>query len=228
MTTIPGPDERRVRHLLRRIGVGPDAPAEQPRRTLTPTRVIPAGQPLPTPRAASEERPTRPTPPGPPSPPTRTTPPAPPAGPPPGSLWHGPQAYGPIDIRVTLVPALPDPEPTRRDRLWAWLRTYATPLQALTGLVLALAPIWPNGYSCAATWAATVYEARSISIPASYTLATGAFALTWVALVRKRDTRREGRGSSGIHVWAVTCAFVGTLSAVSPWDIVTLITGVHP
>ncbi|MFF2522262.1 hypothetical protein [Streptomyces liangshanensis] len=129
---------------------------------------------------------------------------------------------------MTFVPAAPDPEPTRRERLWAWLREYATPLQAVTGMVAALAPVLPGGYSCAATWAETVHEARGIGIPASYTLAAGALALAWFALTRKRDARREGRGSSGVHVWAVTCAFVGTLAAVSPWDIVTLITGVHP
>ncbi|MFZ3569942.1 hypothetical protein ACOKM5_23330 [Streptomyces sp. BH097] len=46
--TQPAPDERRVRYLLRRAGVGPDAD-EQPLPTLPPGGLPPGYEPAPAP-----------------------------------------------------------------------------------------------------------------------------------------------------------------------------------
>jgi hypothetical protein len=235
VTADQGADERRIRHLLRRGGVGPDAPPgppappARPRREITPTRIIPAGAVLPERPPEPDELPpwwaqpaAAPAPPAEPPPPPAAplavpVPPPPAAGPP------------PVHVVVTLVPPDygPDPEPTRRERLWVWLRTYATPVQAVAGLVLAVAPIRPGGYSCAVTWYATVAEAREFGTGWGYAIGGGALLLAGFALVRKTEQRREGKGSSFVRVWFLAVTAVGALGAVHPFDPVTWITGVH-
>lgn len=251
MTADQGADERRIAHQLRRLGVGPDAaptetdrdwwddlydeqtdpapeqadePEEKP-KAIVPTRVIPAGAPLPDrPPEPDDIPPWRPQP--------AAAPPAPPAVPPVGAPWHGPSAspppYGPIEVRVTFAPMALPPEPTRRERLWAWLRTYATPLQAITGLVLAVAPILPRGYSCAGTWYYAVGQAREFGTGWGYAIGGGALLLAGYALVRKRDQRRDGAGSGFLRVFFLATTFVGAFGAIDPYDPVTWITGVHP
>ncbi|CAL9662627.1 hypothetical protein [Streptomyces sp. enrichment culture] len=86
----PGGDELRARHYLRRLGARPLGHQEppvsipEPRRPVTPTRVIPAGAPLPQrPPEPGEEPPWR----TPPPPPVITSPPSPvPAPPPPAEV----------------------------------------------------------------------------------------------------------------------------------------------
>lgn len=119
------------------------------------------------------------------------------------------------------------PELTRRQRLWAWLRTYATPLQTLTGLTLAVAPILPGGNSFAGTWLYTVGEARGFGAGWAYALGGGALALAGFGIARKRDQRREGRGSSGARIFFFAVTFVGAFGAINLYDPVTWITGVH-
>ncbi|MCL7377458.1 hypothetical protein [Streptomyces sp. 35G-GA-8] len=199
------------------------AVAQSRDRVVIPTRVIPAGAPLPDrPPEPDDIPPWRPQP--------AATPPAPPAVPPASDPWHGPGAspppYGPIEVRVTFAPMALPPEPTRRERLWAWLRTYATPLQAVTGLVLAVAPILPRGYSCAGTWYYTVGQAREFGTGWGYAIGGGALFLGGYALVRKREQRRDG--SSFLRVFFLATTFVGAFGAIDPYDPVTWITGVTP
>lgn len=128
---------------------------------------------------------------------------------------------------MTFAPMVIPPELTRRQRLWAWLRTYATPLQALTGLTLAVAPILPGGYSFAGTWLYTVAEARDFGSGWGYAIGGSALALAGFAIARKRDQRREGRGSSGVRIFFFAVTFVGAFGAINLYDPVTWITGVH-
>ncbi|MFJ2675106.1 hypothetical protein [Streptomyces sp. NPDC087525] len=255
MTADQGADELRIAHQLRRLGVGPDAdPAETDRdrdwlddlydepdpepeqadepeeapEAIAPTRLIPAGAPLPARAPEPDEVPPwRPAP----------TPAAPPAVPPPlpPHGWYGPGPYappsppapGPIEVYVTLLPAPLPPEPTRWERLRAWLRTFATPLQATAGLVLAVAPILPRGYSCAGTWYYTVGQAREFGTGWGYAIGGSALLLAGYALVRKREAR-HGAGSGFLRVFFLATTFVGAFGAINPYDPVTWITGVTP
>lgn len=126
-------------------------------RPITPTRIIPAGTPLP-PRGPEpgEVPPWRaaPAPPAPPVPPAPS--PAAPPPPPPVQQIFIPQ--GPFEVHVTLQP--PEPEPTRWERFAAWAGQFGRPWQAAGALVLALLPIPGVGYSVATTWASAVSEAR--------------------------------------------------------------------
>ncbi|MFJ6667438.1 hypothetical protein [Streptomyces sp. NPDC091383] len=138
------------------------------RDPITPTRIIPAGEPLPAPASP------------PPPPPRRPAPPAPPAGPPgPGDWWRtgsgppGPPPPVPVDVHVvvTVTPGgLPDPPPDppwwRRIRWgyhlslaalafpccgpWARVLTWVRADGSLTGawvtavIPLALVAVWDN------------------------------------------------------------------------------------
>ncbi|MFJ9029793.1 hypothetical protein ACIRQP_14920 [Streptomyces sp. NPDC102274] len=185
-------------------------------KPITPTRIIPAGAALPDrPPAPDDIPPWRQPPPPPPAPPA---PPAVPAPPPPD--------LGPIEVYVTFLPAPLPPEPTRWERLRAWLRTFATPLQATAGLVLAVAPILPRGHSCATTWLATVAQARDMGTGWGYAIGGGALLLAGCALVRKREQRRDG--SSFLRVFFLATTFVGAFGAIHLYDPVTWITGVTP
>lgn len=252
MSTHQDPDERRVAHALRRLGVGPDAQAPtvppRPRRApavpatspgedwvdralaqsratrtpITPTRIIPAGAPLPTPGPSIGGIPPQ-RPGGAPA----VVPPLPPNG------WNGPyrqpSAPGPIEVHVTidLAPTEPGPEPTWRERLAGWLRTYASPGQALIGLVLAVTPIPVVGYSTAAIWYETVSQAREFGSGWGYALGGTALALTCVTLTRRRALT-GGRANGFLRMWAFAVTLVGALGAIHPYDPITWITGVTP
>ncbi|MFF1284404.1 type VII secretion-associated serine protease, partial [Streptomyces sp. NPDC058299] len=77
----PGGDELRTRYYLRRLGAHPLGHQEptvsipEPRRPVSPTRVIPAGAPLPARAPEPGEVPPWRTPPPPPPPPVVTPPP---------------------------------------------------------------------------------------------------------------------------------------------------------
>ncbi|WP_406324458.1 hypothetical protein [Streptomyces niveus] len=244
----PDPEERRIAQALRRLGVGPDAqvPAVPPRprhappapttpgedwvdhalaqtraaRTpINPTRIIPAGAPLPGRGPDNGGAPPRQP---------AVAPPLPPNG------WYGPGPYqaqppaAPIEVRVTvdLNPA-PEPEPTWREQLTAWLRTYASPHQAILGLLLAVAPIPVVGHSTAAIWYTTVAQARDAGSGWGYALGGTALALTCVTLTRRRALT-GGRANNFLRMWAFAVTLVGATGAVSPYDPVTWITGVTP
>ncbi|MEV7793405.1 hypothetical protein AB0O68_15640 [Streptomyces sp. NPDC087512] len=106
------------------------------RQPITPTRVIPAGQPLPAPA---------------PPPPPPPAPPAPPAAPPAGPDWwrtgsgpSGPPPPVPVDVHVTVTVdqggwlSVPDPDPGPR---W-WQRIRWGYNAALAVLSLSLAGPW--------------------------------------------------------------------------------------
>ncbi|MFF4403807.1 hypothetical protein [Streptomyces sp. NPDC001404] len=190
--------------------------------SVTPTRIIPAGQPLP-PSA-------RPLPPAPPGatdlPPWRTAapPPAPPAFPPPpqAAPTPPPPTAGPLEVRVVIDAAPTDSEPEERGFRWGWLWPHVRPFQTFTGGVVALLPIPWTGYSTATTWAYTVHEARGFGIPVAYGLGLGAFAAAWSA-----ERRATGVLRQLIARAALVITFIGVLGAIDFYDPVTALTGVH-
>ncbi|MDV5145914.1 hypothetical protein R1T08_17280 [Streptomyces sp. SBC-4] len=179
-------------------------------RPIVPTRIIPAGAPLP-------ERP-----PGPGDiPPWRAAPPAPPAPPPPAMPRHAspPPPPGPIEVHVTFLPVEEPPEPSRRERLWTWITSIASPTKFALALVAALVPIPGVGSSLAGVWAYTVGEARTeVGAPWAYGLATVPLLLAARALHHTRALR---------FLIATVIALVGLLfGALDPFDLVTITTGV--
>ncbi|MFE7754304.1 hypothetical protein [Streptomyces sp. NPDC057429] len=180
---------------------------------ITPTRVIPAGAPLPDRGPLPGELPPwwrAPAPP-PPPPPAVVAPPA--AAPPP---LPDPQ----IHVHV-VIPYEEPPEPTRRERLWAWVRTIGRPWQVCGALILALVPVPGTGYSVATTWAHTVGEARG-----AWGQGTGyALALTPLAIAVIRITRS---GGTLLRLLLLAVSLIGLTGAISLYDPITWITGVRP
>ncbi|MFH8717255.1 hypothetical protein [Streptomyces zaomyceticus] len=180
---------------------------------IVPTRIIPAGAPLP-------ERP-----PGPGDiPPWRTAsaaPPAPPAPPvPPMAMpWPDPPATGPIEVRVTFVPAEEPPEPSRGERLWTWLTSIASPWKLAAALLAALLPIPGVGYSAAGIWAWCVADTRdAFSAAHAYGLALVPLLIAVRALRRTHALR---------FLIATVIGLVGLIfGALDPFDVVTITTGV--
>ncbi|MEU5716578.1 hypothetical protein AB0G71_12435 [Streptomyces sp. NPDC020403] len=183
-------------------------------RPITPTRIIPAGAPLPNrgPLPGEippwREAPTTPPPP----PPTRPTAVATPA---PAPL-PAPQVH----VHV-VIPYEEPPEPTRRERLWAWLRTIGRPWQVCGALALALVPIPGVGYSIATIWAYTVGEARTEwGQGTGYALACTPLAIAVIRITRGGGTLRR--------LLLLAVSLVGLAGAIDLYDPVTWITGVHP
>ncbi|MEV5977515.1 hypothetical protein [Streptomyces sp. NPDC052114] len=173
-------------------------------RPVTPTRIIPAGAPLPDRPPEPGEVPPWRTPP--PPPPPAAVPPTPAPAPPPAP------APGTIEVRVTYAPMPVEPEPSRWQWLWNWLR----PWQSLAASAIALAPAF-NGRSMATGWAYALNDARTTqSITAAYVLAAVAIG---VALLLDRTRRFLPR------VLLVT-AVVGSLGVLDWWDPFLLLTGV--
>ncbi|NUK22054.1 hypothetical protein [Streptomyces lunaelactis] len=179
-------------------------------KPITPTRIIPAGAPLPARPPAPDELPPWRTPPSPPPSPPAVPPPAPDPGPPPG----------PIEIRVTLVPAELPPEPSRWSRLWTWITGIAPAWKICAALALAVAPIPGVGYSAATTWAYVVGEARSeFGVPYGYGLAGVPLLLA---------ARTVTRSGSFRALLALAITLTGLTGALNWYDPVTWITGVRP
>jgi hypothetical protein len=179
---------------------------------IVPTRIIPAGAPLP-------ERP-----PGPGDiPPWRApaAPPAPPAPPIPPMVmpWPDPPAPGPIEVHVTFLPVEEPPEPSRGERLWAWITSIAKPWKIVAALLGALLPIPGIGYSLAGVWAYCVSDARTtFGIPYGYGLALVPLLLSARALARTRALR---------WLVATVIGLTGLVFGAVDWfDIVTITTGV--
>lgn len=189
------------------------------RKPIIPTRIIPGGASLP---------------PGPPPlgaiPPWRTpapaaaAPPTPPPAAPPAVAAPAPTpppAPGPIHVHVTVqaAPYYEEPEPTRRERLWAWLRTIGRPWQLVLALLAAVVPVPGVGHSAASIWAYTVGEARAEwGAPNAYALALT--PLVWVIL------RTVRHGGTLLRIWAGVVALIGVIASIDLFDIVTLLTGV--
>lgn len=165
-------------------------------------RIIPAGAPLPPhPPGATD------------IPPWRTPPPAPPVHP-----------QAPIEIvhryvhEIVLVPAEPEPEPTRWDRAWAWLRGLGRPWQLAAALGLSVAPILPGGYSAATTWFYVVHQTRADHGAVwGYALAAGTLTASSTLLARRPGV---------VRLWLLAVAFVGGLGTVALIDPITALTGV--
>ncbi|GGW15777.1 hypothetical protein GCM10018980_51610 [Streptomyces capoamus] len=209
--TAPGPDERRTRHYLRRLGARPLGHQEptvsipEPRRPVTPTRVIPAGAPLPA----------RPPEPGE-APPWRTPPPPPPVATPPAPPAPPPQQPAEMVVRHVheMLPVVEERPPRLWERLWDTLVTW----RMLVAILAALIP-WAGGRSPVGIWAHTVHQARAeASIGAAYVIAAVAIAAAWGL------DRHTGRA---LPRFLLVTALLGSLGVLDWVDALTLLTGVH-
>ncbi|MET8826073.1 hypothetical protein ABZX40_13455 [Streptomyces sp. NPDC004610] len=210
--TARGADERRARAYLDLLGARPlgHQPPEPTvstpeQRPVTPTRVIPAGAPLPARPPQHDEHP-----------PWRPPPPPPPAGH--GPLFPPPPAPGPIEVRVTLIPLTP-PEPEPRPSLWARLWDRLVTWRMAAALTLALTP-WAGGESPVGLWSRTVHAARTeAGIGAAYLIAGIAVTTAWAI------DRRTGRA---IPRFLLVTAGLGALGVLHWWDPILALTGVRP
>lgn len=202
----PGGDELRARHYLARLSARPlghQEPTMDNPAPITPTRIIPAGAPLPA-RAPEPGE----------VPPWRSAPPpAPgPAAPPPSAMR--------VHVTHTHVHVLPDeePDPPRLwerlwDRLWATLVTW----RMLAAILAALLP-WVGGRSPVGLWSETVYAARTEASPmAAYVIAGVALAAAWTL------DRRTGRV---VPRALFVTALIGSTGALHWWDPIHALTGV--
>ncbi|MBK3556277.1 hypothetical protein JHN55_06955 [Streptomyces sp. MBT56] len=189
------------------------------RTPIIPTRIIPGGAPLPAgppppgavpPWRAPAPAAAAPPPPPPPAPPAVAVPPPPP--PEPVHVHH-------VHVTVQPVPYYEPIEPTRWERLWAWIRTIGRPWQLIVALLAAVIPFPFTGHSAASTWAYTVNLARTEwGVPYGYALA--GLALAWVVL------RIVRHGGTLLRIWAGVVTVIGLISAIDLFDVVTLLTGV--
>ncbi|MCX4993831.1 hypothetical protein [Streptomyces longwoodensis] len=215
----PDGDELRARHYLHRLGARPLGHAhDAPKRTamtdhpVTPTRIIPAGAPLPARAPEPGEMPPWRMPP----------PPAPPA--PPAPHWPGPPPPQPAEVvvhhvhEVVLVP-VEEPPPRLWERLWDALVTW----RMLVAVVAALTP-WLGGHSPVGAWAHTVHQARDeASILAAYVIAGLAVAATWAI---DRHSSPPGQPGRVLPRFLLVTASLGSLGVLSWWDPILALTGV--
>lgn len=214
--TLPGADELRIRAFLRALHARPFGHQEhtvsipEPRRPVTPTRVIPAGATLPARPPEPGEAPPWHTPPPPPPPP-----PPVPADPEPRTV----EFRHVHEIVLTTADPDPEPDPSRWERLGAWLGAYVRPWHAIIALLLAVLPIPGVGYSAATIWHYTVGLARDDwGVGWGYLLGLGPLALALARLIRK--------GGSPLRLFAVAVTFVGSLACLSWYDPIQFLTGV--
>ncbi|GGS81863.1 hypothetical protein [Streptomyces griseoviridis] len=174
---------------------------------IVPSRIIPAGAPLPA----------RPPQPG--EVPPWRTPPPPPAAPP----WPGfppPPPPGPIEVHVTLLPLpLPEPEPEPRwwERVWDYVTDRLITWRMTIALALSVTP-WVAGQSPVGLWSRTVHAARDeASIGGAYVLAGVAVAAAWAL------DRHTGRT---VPRALLVTASLGATGVVHWWDPILALTGV--
>ncbi|MFD5682176.1 hypothetical protein [Streptomyces bacillaris] len=184
-----------------------------PKPPIIPTRIIPGGAPLPA----------GPPPPGA-VPPWRT--PAPAAAAPPPPVPPAPPTVTPppppqIHVHVVAAPYFEpiEPEPTRWERLWAWITSLGRPWKLVVALLAAVLPVPVLDHSAASTWAYTVGKARA-EWGAPYGYALAGIALGWVVL------RTARHGGTLLRIWAGVVTVVGLIASINLFDIVTLLTGV--
>ncbi|MFJ8883627.1 hypothetical protein ACIRJR_09455 [Streptomyces sp. NPDC102402] len=182
-------------------------------RPIIPTRIIPAGAPLPDRGPLPGELPPWWKPPTPPVPPPAATPPPAPA--------PAPLPVPVPQVHVHLVaPYYEAPEPTRRERLWAWVRTIGRPWQVCGALFLAFLPI-VGGDSVATLWASVVTEARAEGgQSAGYALALTPLAIAVIRITTDGGTLKR--------LLLLAISLVGLAGAIDLYDPVTWITGVRP
>jgi hypothetical protein len=115
-----------------------------------------------------------------------------------------------------------EPEGEQQPRMWAraWdaFTSRVSPWKAVLALVAAMIPIPWTGYSAAVTWAYTVSEARAMHQGFGYALAFGTFLLA---------ARRLARTRSLLALWCTAVTFIGLFSAMSWYDPIQWLTGVH-
>ena len=209
-------------------------------RPIIPTRIIPAGAPLPDRPPGPDDIPpwrapapapphpsahlphSAPHPPHPtPDPPrTRTHPAAHPPHPPhPSAHPHFDPAHpSTIEVRLTYEPFYLEPEP--EPSLWDRVRTFAPAWKIAAALAGAVVPIPGVGYSLGSVWAYTVSEGRAEwGAALGYGLALVPVLLAGRAVAGTRSTRA---------LLALAIALVGVTGAVHLFDPVTAVTGVHP
>ncbi|MFE7954398.1 hypothetical protein [Streptomyces sp. NPDC057413] len=208
-------DELRARRYLRRLGARPlghqEPTMHEPEsRPVTPTRIIPAGAPLPARPPEPGEAPPWRTPPPPPPPPAMPDPPPVPPDPEPR----------PVEVRhvheMVLTWADTDPEP---DPWWArlWDRVFTW---RMGGAILAALTPWAGGHSPVGAWADTLHQARTeASVGAAYVIAGVAVGAAWAL------DRRTGRW---LPRFLLVTATVGSLGVLAWYDPILLLTGVHP
>lgn len=175
------------------------------------TGIIPPGAPLPQ----------RPPEPGE-LPPWRAAPPPPPPPPPREPTWHSVAAAEPSEmvhrVRVEVVFPEPEPDPSRWQRLTAWLQQFGRPWQAAAALTLAVAPIPGVGYSTATVWAYTVDLGRDLGPWQPYALGVPPFALVAARILH--------RGGSVYRLFGLAVTSFGVYGAIDWFDIITVLTGV--
>ncbi|MFD4572080.1 hypothetical protein ACFWNK_01885 [Streptomyces sp. NPDC058417] len=173
-------------------------------RPITPTRIIPAGAPLPPrPPEPGEAPPWRPAPP---PPPPAAPPPVPPPPPAPVVVRH-------VHEVLLVVPEPEPPTPPLWVRLWDRLVTW----RMIAAAVAALTP-WAGGHSPVGAWALTLHDARSeAGTLAAYVVAAVAIGAAWAL------DRRTGRL---IPRFLLVTATVGAVGVLDWTDPITLITGV--
>ena len=189
-------------------------------RPITPTRIIPAGVPLPDRGPLPGEIPPWRSQPA----PAAAPPPTPPPPPAPAPAAPTPQPQ-PMQVYVTLQPGpyYEEPAPTRRQILWAWLTGIGRPWQMGGALALAFVPITGDD-SIATLWASCVTEARTEGGQgAGYALALAPLAIAVIRIIRS-TSRRGGLG----RLLLLAVSIVGVAGAIDLYDPVTWITGVHP
>ncbi|AQW55273.1 hypothetical protein ACIQPP_05485 [Streptomyces violaceusniger] len=187
---------------------------------ISPSRIIPAGQPIPA------APPLLQAPPGATNlPPWRTAAAPPPPPPPPAAPQPVPAPPpGPIEHHVIIKFAPPEPEPEvepelgRWARMWEAITTRVKPWQALVALGAAAVPMPWTGYSAATTWAYVMHEARGMHVGFGYSLAFGTFAFAV-----RRFTAHRGV----VALWATAVTSIGIFGATDWYDAVVVITGVR-
>lgn len=124
------------------------------------------------------------------------------------------------EIIVTSPDPEPQPEPSRRERLAGWLGGYARPWHAAAALAGAVVPIPGVGYSAATIWHYTVgYGRDEWGIGWGYALGGIPLALALNTVVR--------RGGSPLRLFALVVTGIGALAALSWYDPIQWLTGVH-
>ncbi|MGX1221986.1 hypothetical protein [Streptomyces ambofaciens] len=214
---LPDGDELRARAYLRALHARPlghqDPAMNEPEpRPVTPTRIIPAGAPLPArPPERGELPPWREKP---------APPPPPPPGPAPVRIDPAP---GPVEIHHTheVVLTWADPDPDRDPPLWArvwdWLWEHLVTWRMLAAVLAALVP-WVYGDSPVSLWAGAVHQLRDeAGILAAYVVATGALTTAWFL------DRRTGRV---VPRFLLVTTAVGAFGVFAWWDPILVLTGV--
>ncbi|MBZ6250371.1 hypothetical protein KVH27_18545 [Streptomyces olivaceus] len=180
-------------------------------RPITPSRIIPAGAPLPA----------RPPEPGE-APPWRTAPPPPPVVPPAAPVPADPEPVPPPQVvhhvhEVLLVTPDPEPEPPLWARVWDWLWAHLVTWRMLLAILAALTP-WLAGDSPVSLWSHAVHQLRTdAGVLAAYVVAGGALTTAWAL------DRRTGRV---LPRFLLVTTAVGALGVFDWWDPFLAFTGV--